>query len=401
LPFGNFEAYPLEIQINPPPRWRMITCGSYHNLAIDERSRLWSWGWSSFVGTEKIKHETHVSSPDSTTFSNTQENDNWNPLLPQVLENSKNLPVKFVAGGRRHTIVITENNEVYSWGIGENFQLGLGNTKDSWLPQKVIGIEGKPIKAACGWGHTLVLTDDGRVYSWGWSEDGQTGHATTQHQPVPELIEHLKGTYIVDIAAGFDHSICIDDKGQVFTFGSGEFGRVGHPPSSASQEATHKQQQTETGIDASIDSQHDEYKPRLVDFLKSVGRAKFASAGFAHTVVCMEDGSLYGFGWNELGQLGLGKGSPKEVFEPQLINIPKQPTSRITSTACGRVHSSFLCDDGEMYLCGSGKNGLIGNGDTKNSFEPILLYDLAPDDDRKITSIAAGLDHNLVLVTTK
>lgn len=58
-------------------------------------------------------------------------------------------------------------------------------------------------------------------------------------------------------------------------------------------------------------------------------------------------------------------------------------------------------DDGEMYLCGSGKNGLMGNGDTKNSYEPLSLYDLSPDASRKITSIAAGLDHNLVLVTTK
>ena len=56
---------------------------------------------------------------------------------------------------------------VYSWGRGEDGQLGIGDTSDQDEPTYVDALRGVGVKEiACGSGHTVVLTGEGEVYTW-------------------------------------------------------------------------------------------------------------------------------------------------------------------------------------------------------------------------------------------
>jgi len=70
-----------------------------------------------------------------------------------------------------------EGLAVFSWGRGEDGQLGLGDTSDQDEPTYVDALRGVGVRQiACGSGHTVVLTVDGEVYTWGRGDDGRLGH---------------------------------------------------------------------------------------------------------------------------------------------------------------------------------------------------------------------------------
>lgn len=74
-----------------------------------------------------------------------------------------------VAGGWRHTAAVDADGNVYSWGWNKFGQLGLGDTTDRNAPARVTeGIGGRRAALlACGWRHTVVVTADGALWSWG------------------------------------------------------------------------------------------------------------------------------------------------------------------------------------------------------------------------------------------
>ena len=82
---------------------------------------------------------------------------------------------------------------MYSWGRGEDGQLGLGDTNDRSCPVLV-----EPLRArggvehiACGSGHTVILTSDGNVLTWGRGDDGRLGHGDNGWKYVPRVVEAL------------------------------------------------------------------------------------------------------------------------------------------------------------------------------------------------------------------
>ena len=79
---------------------------------------------------------------------------------------------------------------VFTWGRGEDGQLGLGDTNDQDLPVLVEALQGRSVEfIACGSGHTVVLTGDGKVYTWGRGDDGRLGHGDNGWKYVPRLVE--------------------------------------------------------------------------------------------------------------------------------------------------------------------------------------------------------------------
>ncbi|CAN0153976.1 unnamed protein product [Discosporangium mesarthrocarpum] len=89
---------------------------------------------------------------------------------------------------------------VYSWGRGEDGQLGLGDTNDQNHPVLVDALKSTGVvQVACGSGHTVVLSVDGEVYTWGRGDDGRLGHGDNGWKYVPRLVEGLRGKRIVQV----------------------------------------------------------------------------------------------------------------------------------------------------------------------------------------------------------
>jgi len=95
----------------------MVAGGWRHSLATDSNGNLFSWGWNKF-GQLGLGHN----------------NDTCSPCEVKLPSNRK---VRKLASGWRHTMVVTENGELYSWGRGVNGQLGLNSTVDANSPREV------------------------------------------------------------------------------------------------------------------------------------------------------------------------------------------------------------------------------------------------------------------------
>ncbi|KAJ1488154.1 regulator of chromosome condensation 1/beta-lactamase-inhibitor protein II [Baffinella frigidus] len=121
---------------------------------------------------------------------------------------------------------------VWSWGWGHFGQLGHGAPSVNFsTPERVAALEGITVaRVACGSAHTTVSTDTGQVYTWGWGVNGQLGHGDDTSLSTPALVKRLQGTHISEVACGLAHTVALTstDKKEVFSWGWDEYGQLGH-----------------------------------------------------------------------------------------------------------------------------------------------------------------------------
>ena len=83
---------------------------------------------------------------------------------------------------------------------------------------------------SCGHKHSVILTEDGLVWTFGCGSNGALGHGynfTDKHWPT--LIEDLSNQFIIDISCGQNHTVCLSENGNVYTFGMSRNGQCGRP----------------------------------------------------------------------------------------------------------------------------------------------------------------------------
>jgi alpha-tubulin suppressor-like RCC1 family protein len=117
---------------------------------------------------------------------------------------------------------------LYTWGAGYHGQLGLStNRKKCRMQPACIDFREPVLVVACGGFHTAVLTDDGRVYSWGDGRFGQLGNLARKHNmhSTPHLVDWLVSfkVAVTALACGQYHTAAISNQGKLFTWGSGKW----------------------------------------------------------------------------------------------------------------------------------------------------------------------------------
>jgi alpha-tubulin suppressor-like RCC1 family protein len=157
-----------------------------------------------------------------------------------------------VSAAKYHDLAVTGTGKVYSWGNGKNGRLGHGN--ENSVPEPLIItslLKIKVIKIATGEGHSLVLSNEGSIYSWGSDRFGQLGHggftAGGQNNTTPDTINNnarkisspkridaFKKDFIIDIVAGEVHSLALTDDSRLFSWGSNKNGQLGVNPAELS-----------------------------------------------------------------------------------------------------------------------------------------------------------------------
>mmetsp|Transcript_18157 Transcript_18157/g.23892 ORF Transcript_18157/g.23892 Transcript_18157/m.23892 type:complete len:547 (+) Transcript_18157:211-1851(+) len=274
-----------------------ITCGSYHTAAVTEGGELYTWGGGMYG---KLGHgnETGHSTPCR-------------------VEALSGVQVRQIACGSRHTAVLTDQGEVYTWGDKENGVVGHGDTEGhQYLPRVLEPLRNKPVKqiAACGF-HTSVLTDRGEAYTWGEGKFGRLGHGTERNQTVPRMIEALMGKRMGHVASGGFHSAAITESGNLYTWGGGEHGQLGHG------------------------DKVNKTTPCLVEALRDKVLVQI-TCGWSHTVALTDDGKVYTWGNGDHGKLG--HGDTLKVTTPRLVE-PLQ-NMRVVKVASYNEHTAALTD---------------------------------------------------------
>jgi RCC1 and BTB domain-containing protein len=166
----------------------------------------------------------------------------------------------------------------------------------------------------------MALDDEGKVYVWGNNTYGQLGTGGLKNVHEPVLVEALLREKVVDISAGDNYSGVVTEKGEVYTWGFGNEGQLGHGDKS------------------------DQFMPRRIATLKN--KVKSISCGGAHTALLMEDGKLLMVGRGREGQLGreqMDESSGGYTLTPKEVQqLP--PGGNILKVRCGSNHTMVLMD---------------------------------------------------------
>jgi len=135
-----------------------------------------------------------------------------------------------VAAGEYHSAVVTRSGYLYTWGYGANGRLGLGTNRDSFKPCRVKGdlVDEKVVHVSLGESHTVCITALGALWTWGCGRQGRLGHNTEEDLELPRRVyRRLQDVAVVEAAAGFLHTVCVSRDGHVYTWGFNGNGRLG------------------------------------------------------------------------------------------------------------------------------------------------------------------------------
>ncbi|KAI9114673.1 hypothetical protein K1719_014371 [Acacia pycnantha] len=139
-------------------------------------------------------------------------------------------PIAAVCCGGFFTMALTEEGRLWNWGANSNYELGRGDTIGGWKPKPIPSLENvKIVQTASGGYHSLALTDDGKVLSWGHGRHGQLGHGSLQNEKIPTVVESLAHEHIIHISCGGSSSAAVTDEGKLYMWGNASDSQLGVP----------------------------------------------------------------------------------------------------------------------------------------------------------------------------
>lgn len=330
-----------------------VSSAATHTIAIDSQGDVWGWGFNNagrLMGSNDL-------SPEGT--------DNFAPTKIPGLE-GKN--IKFVVAGLYNNLAIDGDGFLWSWGNAfgyEGSSLGLGELASTVYPQAPAQITSTGsvtfTTASIGNGFSLALDTDGNVWVWGRNTlDGVLGNGAYWDQTLeatggndyndPVKLTAFDGNEIIAISAGASHSLAVDINGNVWAWGSNaksQLGQNGVVKNPTPQKLT---------IDAVI---------------TSVG------AGSEHSVALDNQGKIWVWGGNASDcVLGLGKGAGIQVVTPTQL----ETEASFVEIAVGYWHTLAIDEDGNLWGFGDNSVGQLGDGTTGDKNVPTQLTFVAKDE---------------------
>ncbi|KAL8272955.1 hypothetical protein Esti_003123 [Eimeria stiedai] len=332
-----------------------VSCGSNHSLVVTKLGRLYSWGSNSHgqcgrpcFEASQPANEAEASRPSPV------EGLGYSDVFGGRLGASSSLPPGQVGGplagckvmgascGDRVSAAVTADGEIFVWGEARSGgSLGgvSGEGPSNHEPRRVTlpsrGHAGGPsaadqeedskaVAVACGEGHCLALTSDGRVYAWGSNSYGQLGvGGSPRVVQAPELVTALKEHRVTAISCGALHSLCLTEKGTVFVWGYGKDGQCAQP----SRLDVPLPLQVEAAGEGPLGG------PQM-------GPCTHVSGGEGHSLAVCGKGRLFMWGRGREGQLGRGalvESSAASRDSPVEVSLGRGKLIRMA--ACGGCHT--------------------------------------------------------------
>ena len=286
----------------------------------------------------KYESSSSSSSSISSTTSYVRDHDNLYPLdlLSDIL--SKNLKAC-----RRDPM----NSSIICFGKSD-FPLGIPLSKSSVevRPRCIESLSAECIvQVSANKYHSVAITSEGHLYSWGHGRGGRLGHGNEVTQPEPLMLRSLLKHRMKQIATGENHTIVVTYDGVVFIWGSDRYGQLGiGGKSNKSSKCTYDNSSlVSCGMEIEKNAK-DAFSgfvadPRRIDALQKLFIVEVA-AGDAHSLCRSKTGELYAWGSNKYGQLGLkaselghSNGGGAGISTPKRVNIDSFNYSNSSSSS--------------------------------------------------------------------
>ena len=257
---------------------------------------------------------------------------------------------------------------VYSWGSDIYGRLGHGTEdKNISSPKQIKPLPASITHVATGSAHNIVVDGEGRVYTWGKCHYGQLGHGEMdEDEHSPRIVESLKGIAISSVVGGDSHVLAITrDEGRVYSWGVGYYGTLGH------------------GNESSL------AVPKLIEGIPESVRIIGGGGGAYHSIVLATDGSVYVWGRDQYGQLGLPSVSGDKSVKLTTQKVPvlnkyEEPVQMLS--ACFN-HTLFLLESGRVLSFGYNEHGELGHPSSSDPLVDPTSFN------EKVTYVKAGWKH--------
>lgn len=328
--YNDSDYISSPILTDKPPKFTQVSHGTGFACGIDANNALWCWGRNN-DGQLGNNTTTDSSVPIQVSAPVAGYTNKWTS----------------VSCGTGHVLAIiyaSGNRYLYSWGINNYGQLGLGDTTNRSFPVKVNSFSW--IEISAGAYHSLGIKYDtlstGYCYGWGRNNYGQLGVGSTTDYSLPTLNANT-GRFFHKVAAGWEHSLAIIYNGtdkNCYSWGRNDYGQLG------------------TNNNYYYSSPVQTVGPfKNIEAISAAGK----NSGFIYNSSTQ---SVYTFGHNNYGQLGNNTTNP--YSSPiQVVNGNARQVSMISYGSKGG--STFIIkNNNKMYSCGLNNYYQLGDGSNNN-----------------------------------
>ncbi|KAJ7520672.1 hypothetical protein O6H91_19G016700 [Diphasiastrum complanatum] len=315
---GKHQGCPELICLPTESPFIYAAAGWAHCVAVTDDGEVFTWGWKDCSPNEKLTEKQ-----SSVAFMKNVLEGNAKPAKArptgtglQLSGTLQKISIhRHEAANDRLSDEVSKKRKLSVEEVSSPESTNTGDDYNAIAPPSLVlfpqGVN--IIKIAAGGRHTLALTDGGALVTFGWGLYGQCGQGSTDDELSPCYVSSLGGLQVVGVAAGLWHTLCITNTGDVYAFGGNQFGQLG------------------------VGGDQAEMFPRLVETsVLEEQNAICVSAGARHSAICTEEGSVFCWGWNKYGQLGLGDIINRDI--PSQVPLEE----RACSVACGWWHTLSL-----------------------------------------------------------
>lgn len=305
-----------------------VATGKHHTLALDSSGRVWSWG-QNYFGQLGLGYRASAENADDV-------------LTPHLVSGVSDV-VAIAASYNSHSLALTKDGEVYAWGNNYYGQLGLENTHSTvpvTTPTRISTnyFNGKVTTIAAGYNFSMAITDKGTLYTWGINTYGELGIGNVVSKGIPQEISLSEK--VTAISAGWESAMILTASGKVYVCGYGGYGEMG---------------------DGTYTVYNRTFK-QVPNIYKSDDPVVQISNDGYHMLALTENGTLWSWGKGDRGELGNAARLNENIPQNITSLVPLNSSETIVQIDAGYEDMAVLTDTGRLLACGTRMYGALGDG---------------------------------------
>jgi len=299
--------------------WTRLSCGGEFSLGIRADGSLWAWGYN---GNGQLGNsDTNV------------------VVAPLPLRIKSDNSWKDVSAGGFHSLGIKKNGTIWSWGSGGNGQVGNGMANYVNATPAQIGSDTDWAGISAGTTTSYALKKSGILYAWGDNTYGQLGDSDTVNALAPVLVHTARR--FKQVSAGGVSAAALGVDGTLWTWGYGGDGQLGN------NDTLNVPVPRQVGADT--------------DWV-------YLSSGLEFSIAQKRNGTIWSWGVNNSGQCGQG-----DTITPVAVPTQVGKSNNWKTVACGSVFAFGIQKNGSLYGWGDNYFGELGINSTTQQLAPVRV----------------------------